>query len=370
MTDELPERRRGPIDPRVMGLSPALHRHLVVTSVLSVVVAAAVLLQAEAVARYLPELVDGHGWAARPLAGWLIVVAMARAAAAWATDRSSTAAVVATRRAVRSRLVDRVARVRADQRGELGPARASALTTTASDALEPWIRSYLPGLSLAVAVPLAAGLRILGADLISALILAVVVPLVPIFMILIGLASEAQAAKQWDALSRLAARFLDVLTGLPTLRLFGRADAQVDRVREVTDRYRQATLKTLRVAFLSALVLELLATLSVALVAVSLGGRLADGKVSLQTALLVLLLAPECILPIRRVSAAFHAATSGVDAATEIDAALELPVRPSGREPVPAAGALAASGVSLADPERAPARPPSTSPSGPGSWWR
>ena len=133
-------------------------------------------------------------------------------------------------------------------------------------------------------------------------------------MVLIGRFTESQAARQWDALQRLAGRFLDVLTGLPTLRLFGRAEAQVERVRVVTDRYRQATMRTLRIAFLSALVLELLAALSVALIAVSLGIRLTHGSISLQTGLLVLLLAPECLLPIRRVGAAFHAATAGTDA--------------------------------------------------------
>lgn len=216
------------------------------------------LLQAEAIARYLPRLIDGHADAVRPLAAWLVVAGLARALAAGASDWSATVAVTATRTTVRRRVLDRVVGLRADRRHDLGPATASVLTTTSSDALEPWIRSYLPGLSLAVAVPLVSGLRILGADLISAVILAVVVPLVPILMILIGLATESQAAKPWEALTRLAARFLDVLTGLPTLRLFGRADAQVSRVREFTDRYRQATMKTLRVAFLSALVLELL----------------------------------------------------------------------------------------------------------------
>lgn len=355
VADPTSERRRsGPVDPRVLGLSPALRRHLVVTSLLAALVAAAVLLQAEAIARYLPRLIDGDADAVRPLAAWLVVAGLARALAAGASDWSATVAVTATRTTVRRRVLDRVVGLRADRRHDLGPATASALTTTSSDALEPWIRSYLPGLSLAVAVPLVSGLRILGADLISAVILAVVVPLVPIFMILIGLATESRAAKQWEALSRLAARFLDVLTGLPTLRLFGRADAQVSRVREVTDRYRQATMKTLRVAFLSALVLELLATLSVALVAVSLGGRLAHGDVGLSTALLVLLLTPECLLPIRRVSAAFHAATSGVDAATEIGDALALPLRPAGDRPLPAGAPLVATGVSVRDPHRGP----------------
>lgn len=345
---------RGPLDPRVLGLSPALRRHLVVVSALGAVVAAAVLVQADALARAIPELVDGDRSHAGRLIAVLAAVAAVRAAATGAMDRSATATVVATRRAVLRQVLDRVEHLRPDHRRDLGPGRAAALTTTASDALEPWIRSYLPSLPLALILPVAAWLRIVGADLTSAVILAVVVPLVPIFMILIGKATEHQAAKQWEALARLAQRFLDVITGLPTLRLFGRADAQVERVREVTDRYRTATMRTLRVAFLSALVLELLATLSVALVAVALGTRLAHGDLTLRTALVVLLLAPECLLPIRRVSAAFHAATSGVDAAVEIHQALALPVRTQGHQPAPTSGALVATAVSVSDADRGP----------------
>ena len=341
-------RPRGPVDPRVLSLAPALRRHLLVVSALAALVAAAVLVQAEVLAQTIPELVQGDRSRAGRLVAALLLVALVRAATAAATDRSATAAVIATRRTVAHRVLDRVEHLRADRRGELGPARVAALTTTASDAIEPWIRSYVPGLPLAVALPIAAGLRILGADLTSALILAVVVPLVPIFMVLIGVATERQTAKQWDALQRLAGRFLDVISGLPTLRLFGRADAQVARVREVTDRYRTVTMRTLRVAFLSALVLELLATLSVALVAVALGGRLVHGDIDLETALVVLLLTPECLLPIRRVSAAFHAATAGVDAAAEIHEALDLPVRPRGRRAMPDGGPLVADGVTVA----------------------
>lgn len=358
---------RGPLDPRVLALSPALRRHLVVVSGLAVVVAAAVLVQAEALARTIPELVHGDRSHAGRLVVVLAAVAAVRAVAAAGADRSATTAVVATRRAVGRRVLDQVERLRADRRADLGPAEAAALTTTASDALEPWIRSYLPSLPLALVLPVAAWLRIIGADLTSALILAVVVPLVPIFMVLIGRATENQAAKQWEALARLAQRFLDVITGLPTLRLFGRADAQVDRVREVTDRYRTATMRTLRVAFLSALVLELLATLSVALVAVALGTRLVHGDLTLRTALVVLLLAPECLLPIRRVSAAFHAATAGVDAAVDVHRALALPLRPGGVLPVPADGVLQATGVAVTDPERGPRLTPTDLAVRPGS---
>ncbi len=360
MSDSEAEARRGPIDPRIVGLSAALGTHLVVCSALAVLTAAAILVQAEALSRGLPRLIRGDAAAAGPLVAWLVAVAAVRAIATGLTERSATRTLIATRQTVRRRILDRLGHLRPDQRPHLGPAQVGSLTGTALDALDPWVRSYLPGLTLAVVVPIAAGLRILGADLLSAVILAIVIPLIPLFMVIIGRATEQHAAAQWDALQRLAGRFLDVITGLATLRLFGRAEAQVERVRTVTDRYRKATMRTLRVAFLSALVLEVLAALSVALIAVSLGIRLTHGSLSLQTALLVLLLAPECLLPIRRVGAAFHAAAAGTDAAAEITAALALPVVISGTAPVPDGGALMAIGVALVDPVRGTRLPPTS----------
>jgi ATP-binding cassette subfamily C protein CydCD len=360
VTDRPAPETRGPIDPRILGLAGALRRHLVACGALAVLTAVAILVQAEALSRLLPRLIHGDGSAAAPLAEWLVAVAVVRAVATGLTERSSTRALLATRRSVRTRVLDRLTHLRPDQRANLGPAQVGSLTGTALDALDPWVRSYLPGLMLAVVVPLAAGFRILGADLLSALILAIVVPLIPVFMVLIGRATEHRAAAQWDALQRLAGRFLDVITGLPTLRLFGRAEAQVDRVREVTDRYRTATMRTLRVAFLSALVLEVLAALAVALIAVSLGIRLTHGSLSLETALLVLLLAPECLLPIRRVGAAFHAAAAGTDAAAEITEALDLPVVASGTTPLPTSGPLTAEGAAFDDPVRGARLAPTT----------
>ncbi len=213
---------------------------------MAAVVAAAVLTQAESVSRLLPRLVAGDGHAVGLLAGWLVVVGAARRARLrspsgrppdrWSPHARRCGPTCSTGSAPCGPTHDPTS----------GPPRAAALTTTAIDALEPWVRSYLPGLVLAVVVPLAVGLRILSVDLWSAAILVVVVPLIPVFMILIGMATETRAASQWAALQRLAGRFLDALTGMATLRLFGRADAQVERVRAVTERYRHATMRTLR----------------------------------------------------------------------------------------------------------------------------
>ena len=345
---------RGPLDPRVLGLAPVLRTHLIVCGALAVVVAVAVLAQAEALADQLPRLIDGDGSATRPLVVTLVLVAAVRFLVGALTERSATRALVRTRTSVRDRVLDHLARLHPDRRAALGPAAVGTLTTSAVEAVEPWVRAYLPALTVAAVVPLAAGLRILAADRLSAAVILVVIPLVPLFMILIGRLTEARSARQWTALQRLADRFLDLLEGLPTLRLFGRADTQVERIRLVTDRYRQATMGTLRIAFLSALVLELLTTLSVALVAVSLGLRLTLGAIDLPTALIVLLLAPECFLPLRRVSASFHAATAGLDAAVAVEAALCLETRPDGTAAIPPTGSLVARGVALADVDRGP----------------
>lgn len=246
----------------------------------------------------------------------------------------------------------------------------TTLVTDGTDALEPWIREYVPALCIAGVLPLAAGARILAADVPSGLILLVTIPLIPVFMVLIGKLAEDRADRQWATLQRLAAHFHDVLVGLPTLRLFGRVGPQVQRVREVAEQYRVAVMRTLRVAFLSAAAMELLAMLSVALVAVTIGYRLSVGTVSLQAALVVLLLAPECSLPIRRAGSAFHAAQAGTDAADELRDLLATTTTPDGpvdtlAEPAPATPVLRSRGRSWPIPSAACAPDRSTSRSTP-----
>ena len=155
-------------------------------------------------------------------------------------------------------------------------------------------------------------------DLVAALTVALTVPLIPVFMALIGMYTQSATAKQWTTLGVLSGHFLDVVAGLPTLKAFGRERAQSQRMAEIDKRYRSATLGVLRVSFLSSFVLELLATVSVAVVAVSIGIRLLDGGLTLQTGLTVLILAPEVYLPIRAVGAQFHAAADGIDAAEQV----------------------------------------------------
>lgn len=219
------------------------------------------------------------------------------------------------------------------------------------DALDDYFSRYLPQLGLAVVVPVAVLARIVTEDWVSAAIIVGTLPLIPVFMVLIGWATQSRMDRQWRLLSRLSGHFLDVVAGLPTLKVFGRAKAQAESIRRITGEYRQATMRTLRIAFISSFALELLSTLSVALVAVTIGMRLVHGEMNLYDGLVILILAPEAYLPLRQVGAQYHAAAEGLAAAEEIFTVLETPVPASGTAAVPA-GALAFEQVTVRYPGR------------------
>jgi ATP-binding cassette, subfamily C, bacterial CydCD len=200
-----------------------------------------------------------------------------------------------------------------------GTGETAVLATRGVAAAEPYLTRYLPALVLAGVLPLITVVAIATQDVMSAVIVLATLPLIPVFGALVGLATRDRAEKQWRAMSSLSGHFVDVMRGLPTLVAFRRATVQTARIREVTERYRRASLATLRIAFASSAVLELVATLSVALVAVTVGVRLAGGGLDLRTALVVLLLAPEAYWPLRRVGAEFHAAAEGVATFERVD---------------------------------------------------
>jgi thiol reductant ABC exporter CydD subunit len=229
------------------------------------------------------------------------------------------------------------------------------LATRGIDALDGYFALYLPQLCLAGIVPVAVLVAIGAQDWISALIIAGTLPLIPLFMALVGAATRERMEHQLRSLQQLAGHFLDVVAGLPTLKVFGRAKAQIGAVGAVTDQYRQATMSTLRITFLSSLILELVATLSVALVAVEVGLRLMGGHLGLRTALMVLILAPEAYLPLRQMGANYHASTEGIAAAGQVFAVLEtpLPARGRGRHvPDPDVGSIEIEGLRVQYPGR------------------
>ena len=268
-----------------------------------------VVVQAFAVAATVVAVVDGRSVAAP--ATVVVVVFALRAAAAYVADRAGAVAAARVGSAIRTRVLEC-----ALERGPvwLSGRRSGELVTLATRgaaAVEPYLTRYLPALVVAATLPLLTVLAMASQDLLAALIVLATLPLLPLFAVLIGMTTRAKADRQWRQLAALAGHFLDVVRGLPTLVAFRRARAQTETIRAATDRHRRATMATLRLAFASSAALELVATLSVALVAVCVGLRLDAGHIDLRPALVVLLLAPEAYWPIRKVGAEFHAAAEG-----------------------------------------------------------
>ncbi|WP_419996473.1 thiol reductant ABC exporter subunit CydD [Streptomyces boninensis] len=321
-----------PVDPRLLRYARATRIFLALSVALGLAGAGLVVAQAVLIA----DVVVGafqEGYGAGELRGavaGLVAVACGRALVAWLTELTAHRSAAAVKSELRMRLLRRAV--------GLGPGWLSrqrggdlvALATRGVDALDDYFAKYLPQLGLAVVVPVAVIARIALGDWISAAVVLGTLPLIPIFMVLIGWATEAAMGRRVDALARLSGHFLDVVAGLPTLKVFGRAKAQAESIRKITGEYRQATMRTLRVAFLSSFALELIATISVALVAVGIGMRLVHGELDLYTGLVILVLAPEAYLPLRQVGAHYHAAAEGVAVAERVFAVLQTPVPEGG----------------------------------------
>jgi ATP-binding cassette subfamily C protein CydCD len=217
---------------------------------------------------------------------------------------------------------------------KLGSAGLAVLVTKGINNLDGYFAKFLPQLFIAVIVPLSVGTTIALRDWKSGTIILLTIPLIPIFGILIGRFTTSATEKKWQTLGALSGYFLDLLSGLKTLKVYGREKVQSKKLQEVGDRYRVETMQVLRISFLSSLALELIATLSVALLAVTIGLRLVNGSIPLSTGLFILVLAPEVYWPIRQVSAYFHSASDGVEAFNQLFTILEEP-SPSGSLPLP-----------------------------------
>jgi thiol reductant ABC exporter CydD subunit len=328
-----------PVDPRLLRISPAARRYLAVSVVTGGVVTGLVVAQAWLLAVLLTRAVDGAavGDLRKPLA-LLLAVVTGRAILAWVQEEAAFRSAARLTGDLRQAVLARLVAPRAARTGG-GPGRGSGavatLVTSGIDALDGYVARFLPQVVLAVTVPVAVVATLALLDPLSALLVGLTLPLVPVFMILVGLHTRASADRQWRRLSMLSGHFLDVVQGLPTLKVFGRAKAQAETVRRVSDEHREATARVLRVAFLSALVLELVATLSVAVVAVGVGLRLLDGNLDLRTGLVVLILAPEAYLPVRAVGASFHASAEGLSAAADALDVVDEPVLETGTGPAP-----------------------------------
>lgn len=299
-----------PFDPRLVRAVPQARAPLAALAVLGVVQGALTVATAFAVSALVVAVVDGADLGAEIV--WTAVVFGLRAVAAWLSEGVSARVGVRVSTALREALLSAWGRRDADSRPERDT--AVTLATSGANAVEPYAARYLPTLVTATVVPVLAVGTLAVVDWPSAVVVVLTLPLLPVFAVLIGRATAASTDRRWAALSALSGHFLDVVRGLPTLVGYGRAERQATVIRTVSERHRRATMQTLRIAFLSSAALELLATISVAIVAVTVGLRLSHGSMGLGAALVAILLAPEAYWPIRRVGAEFHAAADGAAA--------------------------------------------------------
>ncbi|WP_067194975.1 thiol reductant ABC exporter subunit CydD [Microbacterium sp. XT11] len=353
-----------PVDPRLLRYAGAARGFLAASAVIGVVQTGVTIAFAWLLTDAVTGALAGRNVTASLL--WLLATAGVRGVLIAASDAAGSRAAAKTGAQLRAALIAAVAKLGP---GWLAQRSAAGLAVTAGhglEALDAYFARYIPQLVLTViATPVLLAVM-WWADWPSGLTALITLPLIPLFLVLIGMATRTVQRRQWQTLQRLAVRFADTVQGLATLRLFGREHRAADRIEQTADEYRRETMKVLRFSFLSGFAMELLASLAVALIAVSIGFRLLSGDLSLDVGLFVLLLAPEAFLPIRQVGVQFHAAAEGV-AATEdvfevLDAAAAAPAGPAGAA-VPgaagvearragaagAAGVLAVSGLRVRD---------------------
>jgi thiol reductant ABC exporter CydD subunit len=343
-----------PFDPRLLRHARRARLPVAAVAALGAAAAGLIIVQAQLLASAIAAAFTG-GATLGALRGVLLALAAVlagRVTVAWAGEiasyRASAAVKAELRRSFLARAVARGPRWRAGRRS----AELTALATEGIEALDGYFAKYLPQLILAAIVPVAVLVRVGLADPVAGLTIAATLPLVPVFGALVGKMTGAYAEQRWRALAVLSHHFLDVVSGLPTLKVFGRSKDQRAEIGRVTGDYRRATMGTLRVAFLSSLVLELVATMSVALVAVEVGLSLVYGHLGLRTGLLALILAPEAYLPLRQAAAQFHASADGLAAADAAIEVIETPPPPAGEGSAPAPRAIRAEGVSVVHPGR------------------
>jgi ATP-binding cassette subfamily C protein CydD len=323
-----------PLDPRLLQHAQAARAYVVLTALLGAGTAALVVAQALILAKVIASVVAGAAATSQLNAiAALIAIIVLRSVIAWAQDRYGHRAATAVIGQLRLKVLDHATRLGAAALSGSAGSNLATLSTRGLDALDGYLTKYLPQLLLAATVTPGVLIVVFWHDLISGGTILITLPLIPVFMAMVGWATQAAADRRLATMQRLGGQVLDLIAGLPTLRALGREHTQAGRVREVGDAYRRATMVTLRTAFLSALILESLTTLSVALVAVFIGMRLVYGQLDLQTGLAVLIMAPEVYLPLRMVGVHYHSSVDGIAAAGQAFAVLD--------QPVPARGTLA-----------------------------
>lgn len=304
---------------------PATRSALYGIGVLSALKALSLVLMAQAVAGMLAGLASGSGDWADGLV-WGAAGAVLRSLTVWAQGVASRRAALGVKEELRARLLRHSLADGGKPAEGMNDGGLAILATRGLDALDDYYTQYLPALVNCVTVPLLVGARILFADWVSAVVIVLTVPLVPLFMVLIGRHTEDSVREAQSTLRRLSGHILELAKGLPVLVGLGRASEQRAALEDISEQYRHRTMGTLRTAFLSALALELIATISVAVVAVFIGVRLVAGDMALEAGLLALILAPDCYLPLRELGTAHHASDDGRDALQTTNEVLDTPL--------------------------------------------
>lgn len=327
-----------PVEPRLLRVSARAVRYMGLVVISGILSAGTVIAIAVVLSGILARAVAGDISLREAVPGLTLVAGLAvgRGALTWLGEFFGHQAGASVISALRVRLVRAAAQhyqsspqgpagsgSNSSQKGDTDAAahHAGALTTAATtglDSLDTYFARYVPQLVLGAAIPVMVLAFLMSSDVLSGLILLITLPVIPLFMWLIGAAARTRIEGRWTLLQRLGGYFLDVIQGLPTLRIFGRADDQVERIRAVTEASRRATMGTLSIAFLSSLVLESLSSLATALVAAEIGVRLVDGTLTLPTGLAVLIVVPEAFMPLRQLGSFFHASMEGLTAATTV----------------------------------------------------
>ncbi|MGV9194472.1 thiol reductant ABC exporter subunit CydD [Microbacterium sp. MC2] len=348
---DTPARRRGrPVDPRLLRYGRASRGFFVAIGVISLAQTLTIVAFAWLLTTGVTTVIAG-GDLTPTLVAFVAVIAL-RAGLVWVRELVAARAAARVQGQLRAALIDAV--------GVLGPgwlathnsARLAVVAGRGLEALDAYFGRYLPQLvQTAIATPILVAVM-WAHDWISGVTVVATIPLIPVFMALIGVATRAVQQRQWSTLGRLASRFADTVRGLSTLKVFGRQHRAVRSIEQVTDQYRRETMRVLRVSFLSGFALEFLASISVAIIAVSIGFRLLGGELPLFVGLFVLLLAPEAYLPLRQVGVQFHAAAEGVAATDDVFAVLDAAAAVTPAPPAEPSTAAIGAGVLVLDDVR------------------
>ncbi len=345
------------LDPRLLRYARATRNFLIASVSLGCVSALLIVAQAWLIADIVSRaFIDGKSLSQlqTPMV-ILLAVVLARALVAWGAELAASRASARAKSQLRTALLERVPELGLESNREQRSGELAILATRGIDVLDGYFSLYLPQLFLAVIVPVVVIVSVLWGDWISAAIITFSIPLIPLFMALVGATTQERMDRQLRTLEHLAGHFLDVVAGLPTLKIFGRAKAQAKAIREITERYRLAAMSTLRITFLSSLILELVSTVAVAMVAVAVGLRLMNAHLDLRTALFALVLAPEAFMPLRQLGANYHASAEGMAAAERVFEVLEAPLPERGTRtnfPDPSEAGLEVEDLSVTYPGR------------------